>query len=235
VFERTWRFESSPGHQIPAQPGFRGPARGIEVRMTNFLHKGDLPAGVSFGPVVAIDTETMGLVPQRDRLCLVQLSGGDGNAHLVQISRDQEKPTNLTRLLTDPAVLKVFHFGRFDIAVLLHRFDVLTTPVYCTKIAAKLVRTFTDKHGLKYLLQDVLDIDISKQQQSSDWGAATLTNAQLDYAASDVLYLHHLKSVLDKALAREHRTELAQACFDFLPFRAALDLAGWPDTDIFAH
>jgi ribonuclease D len=203
--------------------------------MANYLHKGDLPDGVMLGPVVAIDTETMGLIPQRDRLCLVQLSAGDGNAHLVQISQEQKRPPNLTRLLTDPAVLKLFHFGRFDIAVLLHRFEVLTTPVYCTKIAAKLVRTFTDKHGLKYLLQDVLDIDISKQQQSSDWGAPTLTDAQLDYAASDVLYLHRLKSSLDKALEREHRTEIAQACFDFLPYRAALDLAGWPDTDIFAH
>ncbi len=203
--------------------------------MTNFLHKGDLPDNVRLGPIVAIDTETMGLVPQRDRLCLVQLSSGDGHAHLVQIGRDQASAPNLKRLLTDPDTLKLFHFGRFDIAVLLHRFDVLTAPVYCTKIAAKMVRTFTDKHGLKYLLQELLEIDISKQQQTSDWGAAKLTDAQLDYAATDVLYLHRLKDALDKALAREQRGELAQACFDFLPYRAALDLAGWPEIDIFAH
>jgi ribonuclease D len=203
--------------------------------MTNFLHKGDLPDGLKFGPIVAIDTETMGLIPQRDRLCLVQLSSGDGNVHLVQISKTQKSAPNLTKLLTDPDKLKLFHFGRFDIAVLLHRFDVLTAPVYCTKIAAKMVRTFTDKHGLKYLLQDMLDIDISKQQQSSDWGAPNLTEAQLDYAASDVLYLHRLKAALDTALEREGRTELAHACFDFLPYRAALDLAGWPEIDIFAH
>ena len=203
--------------------------------MTNYLHKGDLPNGLKLGPIVAIDTETMGLVPQRDRLCLVQLSSGDGNVHMVQISKSQKNAPNLTRLLTDPEILKLFHFGRFDIAVLLHRFDVLTSPVYCTKIAAKMVRTFTDKHGLKYLLQDILDVDISKQQQSSDWGASQLSEAQLDYAASDVLYLHRLKTALDAALEREGRTELAHACFDFLPFRAALDLAGWPETDIFAH
>jgi len=203
--------------------------------MTNFLHKGDLPATVEFGPVVAIDTETMGLVPQRDRLCLVQLSSGNGHVHLVQISQDQNSAPNLAKLLTNPDILKVFHFGRFDIAVLLHRFEVLTSPVYCTKIAAKMVRTFTDRHGLKFLLQELLGIDISKQQQSSDWGAATLTDEQLEYAATDVVYLHKLKDALDKALVREHRTELAQACFDFLPYRAALDLAGWPEVDIFAH
>ncbi len=203
--------------------------------MTNFLHSGDLPKGLDLGPSVAIDTETMGLIPQRDRLCLVQLSSGDGHSHLVQISRDQKTAPNLSKLLTNPEILKLFHFGRFDIAVLLHRFDVLTSPVYCTKIAAKLVRTFTDRHGLKFLLQEMLEIDVSKQQQSSDWGAKTLTEAQVDYAASDVLYLHKLKAELDKALTREHRTELAQACFDFLPYRAALDLAGWPETDIFAH
>lgn len=203
--------------------------------MTNFLHERDLPDGLALGPIVAIDTETMGLIPQRDRLCLVQLSAGDGNAHLLQIGRDQTGAPNLARLLTDPDQLKLFHFGRFDIAVLLHRFDVLTAPVYCTKIAAKLVRTFTDRHSLKYLLQEMLEIDVSKQQQTSDWGAETLSEAQLDYAASDVLHLHKLKAELDKALEREGRTELARACFGFLPHRAALDLAGWPETDIFAH
>ncbi|MHA3915876.1 ribonuclease D [Halovulum sp. GXIMD14793] len=203
--------------------------------MTNHLHKNDLPDGLDLGPVVAIDSETMGLNPHRDRLCVVQLSAGDGDAHLVQIAQDQTSAPNLERLLGNPDQLKLFHFGRFDIAVMLHRFDVLTTPVYCTKIASRLVRTYTDRHGLKYLLQEMLSIDISKQQQSSDWGAADLTTAQLDYAASDVLYLHRLKEALDVMLAREGRTEMAKACFDFLPTRAALDLSGWPDTDIFAH
>ena len=203
--------------------------------MANYLHQRDLPAGLDLGPVVAIDTETMGLVTGRDRLCLVQLSGGDGDAHLVQIDRDQSAAPNLAALLADPAVLKLFHFGRFDIAVLLGRFGVLTAPVYCTKIASKLVRTYTDRHGLKDLTRDLLDIDISKQQQSSDWGAAELTQAQVDYAASDVLYLHRMRAALDARLAREGRTSLAQACFDFLPQRAALDLAGWGDVDIFAH
>lgn len=203
--------------------------------MTNHLHKNDLPDGLDLGPVVAIDSETMGLNPHRDRLCVVQLSAGDGDAHLVQIAQDQTSAPNLERLLGNPDQLKLFHFGRFDIAVMLHRFGVLTTPVYCTKIASRLVRTYTDRHGLKYLLQEMLSIDISKQQQSSDWGAADLTTAQLDYAASDVLYLHRLKDALDGMLAREGRTEMAKACFDFLPTRAALDLSGWPDTDIFAH
>jgi ribonuclease D len=203
--------------------------------MANILYKGDLPDGLDLGSIVAIDCETMGLVPQRDRLCLVQLSGGDGNAHLVQISPDQTEAPNLCALLADPNVLKLFHFGRFDIAALYYRFNVLTAPVYCTKIAAKLVRTFTDRHGLKYLLQELLGIDISKQQQTSDWGAEVLTEAQLAYAASDVLYLHKLKTALDAALVREHRMELAQAAYTFLPHRALLDLAGWPDQDIFAH
>lgn len=203
--------------------------------MANHLYQNDLPDGLDLGPVVAIDCETMGLNPHRDRLCLVQLSGGDGNAHLVQISMDQTEAPNLTRMLADPKVLKLFHFGRFDIAVLLHRFGVLTSPVYCTKIAAKLVRTFTDRHGLKYLLQEMLGIDISKQQQSSDWGAETLSKAQMDYAASDVLYLHQLKAALDVMLTRENRMETALACYAFLPHRAALDLAGWPEIDIFAH
>ncbi|MCX8509162.1 MAG: ribonuclease H-like domain-containing protein [Rhodobacteraceae bacterium] len=204
--------------------------------MTIQLHKNDLPDGLSLGPVVAIDTETMGLDPRRDRLCLVQLSSGDGNAHLVQIDRGQTRAPNLERMLTDPSVLKLFHFGRFDIAALQKAFGVTTAPVYCTKIAAKMVRTFTDRHGLKYLLQELLGVDISKQQQTSDWGAPTLTEAQMDYAASDVLYLHRLKAELDVRLAREGRTALAQACYDFLPSRAALDLLGWDDSaDIFSH
>jgi ribonuclease D len=199
------------------------------------LYQNDLPDGLSLGPVVAIDCETMGLVPYRDRLCVVQLSSGDGDAHLVQVALGQTEAPNLARLLTDPHVLKLFHFGRFDIAVMYHAFGALAAPVYCTKIASKLVRTFTDRHGLKYLLQELLDTDISKQQQSSDWGAPTLTEAQKTYAASDVLYLHRLKTTLDAMLAREGRMELAQACFDFLPTRAQLDLAGWPEIDIFAH
>lgn len=200
------------------------------------LYLNDLPDGLDLGPLVAIDTETMGLDPRRDRLCLVQLSSGDGNAHLVQIARGQRSAPNLERLLADPAVLKLFHFGRFDIAVMKAAFGVTTAPVYCTKIASKLVRTFTDRHGLKYLLQDLVGVDVSKQQQTSDWGADVLTDAQQDYAASDVLYLHRLKAELDRRLAREGRTDLAQACFDFLPRRAELDLLGWDDaSDIFTH
>jgi ribonuclease D len=203
--------------------------------MTNHLYQGDLPDGLDLGPVVAIDCETMGLIPFRDRLCLIQMSGGDGHCHLVQVARGQTAAPNLCRMLEDPAVLKLFHFGRFDIAALHHAFGATTAPVYCTKIAAKMVRTFTDRHGLKYLLQEILGVDISKHQQQSDWGAETLTEAQLDYAASDVLYLHKLRSKLDELLAREGRTDLAQACFDFLPTRAKLDLIGWPEVDIFAH
>ncbi len=203
--------------------------------MANHLHKGDLPDWLDLGPVVAIDSETMGLVPARDRLCVVQLSSGDGNAHLVQIAAGQERAPNLVRMLGNPEQLKLFHFGRFDIAVLLNRFGVLTAPVYCTKIASRLVRTYTDRHGLRDLLGEVLDVGISKQQQSSDWGAAELSAAQIDYAASDVLYLHALRDALDVRLARERRTALAQACFDFLPHRAALDVAGWDGQDIFAH
>ena len=203
--------------------------------MANHLHKGDLPDGLDLGLSVAIDCETMGLVPGRDRLCLVQLSAGDGHCHLVQVAPGQTEAPNLCRLLADPQVLKLFHFGRFDIAALDAAFGVLAAPVYCTKIAAKLVRTFTDRHGLKYLLSDLLGVDISKQQQQSDWGAEELSPAQLDYAASDVLHLHRLRAALDALLAREGRTGLAQACFDFLPHRARLDLAGWPEIDIFAH
>ena len=203
--------------------------------MANILHQNDLPDDLDLGPVVAIDCETMGLIPHRDRLCLIQLSAGDGDAHLVQISQDQTTAPNLCSMLANPKVLKLFHFGRFDIAVMLHRFGVLTAPVYCTKIASKMVRTYTDRHGLKNLLQELLEVDISKFQQSSDWGAENLTDAQLAYAASDVLYLHQLREKLDIRLSREGRQELAQAAFTFLPHRAALDLAGWPDTDIFAH
>ncbi|NKX38848.1 Ribonuclease D related protein [Tritonibacter mobilis] len=203
--------------------------------MATHLYQNDLPDSVDLGPVVAIDCETMGLNPHRDRLCVVQMSGGDGDAHLVQISKDQTEAPNLTSLLTNPDVLKLFHYGRFDIAALYHRFGALTAPVYCTKIASRLVRTYTDRHGLKNLTQDLLGQDISKQQQMSDWGADTLTRAQMDYAASDVLHLHRLRDALDLRLAREGRSDLAQACFDFLPTRARLDLAGWPDTDIFAH
>ena len=203
--------------------------------MANHLYQGDLPDGLDLGPIVAIDCETMGLIPHRDRLCVIQMSGGDGDAHLVQVAMGQTSAPNLCAMLTDPDVLKLFHFGRFDIAVLLHTFGVLTAPVYCTKIASKLGRTYTDRHGLKFLLQEMLGIDISKQQQMSDWGAPALTDAQLDYAASDVLYLHALREKLEERLAREGRSELAQACFRFLPARAQLDLAGWPETDIFAH
>ena len=203
--------------------------------MANHLHRGDLPDGLDLGPVVAIDCETMGLIPHRDRLCLVQLSAGDGEAHLVQIAPGQDAAPNLTRMLADPAVLKLFHFGRFDIAVLFHAFGVLAAPVYCTKIASKLVRTYTDRHGLKNLLEELLGVDISKLQQMSDWGAETLTDAQLAYAASDVLYLHALREKLDERLHREGRTDMAQAAFDFLPTRARLDLAGWPEIDIFSH
>ncbi|ATX67839.1 ribonuclease D [Roseinatronobacter bogoriensis] len=203
--------------------------------MTLQLHMDDLPDGLDLGPVVAIDCESMGLNPHRDRLCVVQLSSGDGTAHLVQVAKNIAPAPNLTRLLTDPDVLKLFHFGRFDIALLLHSYGVTTAPVYCTKIASRLVRTYTDRHGLKYLLSELVGVDISKQQQSSDWGAPGLTEAQQTYAASDVLYLHRLRDVLETMLAREGRTDLAQRCFDFLPTRAELDLLGWPETDIFSH
>jgi ribonuclease D len=199
------------------------------------LHRGDLPSGLSLGPAVAIDTEAMGLHPHRDRLCLVQLSAGDGVCHLVQFPHGRYEAPNLKALLTDPAVTKLFHFARFDIALLQAYLGVVTEPVYCTKIASRLTRTFTDRHGLKDLVKDLLGVDLSKQQQSSDWGADELTDEQLRYAASDVLHLHQLRQRLDAMLAREGRTELAQSCFRFLPTRAALDLAGWPEEDIFAH
>jgi len=203
--------------------------------VANHLYQGDLPDGLTLGPIVAIDCETMGLIPHRDRLCVVQMSGGDGNAHIVQIAPGQTAAPNLCAMLADPNVLKLFHFGRFDIAALYHAFGTLAAPVWCTKIASRLIRTYTDRHGLKYLLQEMLNIDISKHQQMSDWGAETLTEAQLDYAASDVLYLHALREKLEARLAREGRSDLALACFRFLPARAQLDLEGWPETDIFAH
>jgi len=203
--------------------------------MTVTLHRGDLPSGLSFGPSVAIDTETMGLRPGRDRLCLVQLSSGDGSAHLVQIPQGPVNAPNLSALLADQAVLKLFHFARFDLAALFARLGVMPQPVYCTKIVSRLVRTYTDRHGLKELCRELLNIDLSKQQQSSDWGAEDLSDAQRAYAASDVLYLHEIKARLDVMLEREGRTAMAQACFDFLPMRARLDLAGWAEEDIFAH
>ncbi len=203
--------------------------------MANHLYRNDLPDGLDLGPVVAIDCETMGLNPHRDRLCVIQMSGGDGNAHIVQVARDQVRAPNLCAMLENPEVLKLFHFGRFDIAAMYNAFGALAAPVYCTKIASRLARTYTDRHGLKNLTQELIGVDISKQQQMSDWGAAELTEAQVDYAASDVLYLHRLRAGLDQRLAREGRADLAQACFDFLPVRAQLDLAGWPETDIFAH
>jgi len=203
--------------------------------MTNYLHNGDLPAGLDLGPAVAVDSETMGLNPHRDRLCVVQLSSGDSNAHVVQLDGRTYDAPNLKRLLADPKTLKIFHFARFDIAAFQHWLKVEASPIYCTKVASRLTRTFTDRHGLKDLARDLIGIDLSKQQQTSDWGAATLTEAQIDYAASDVLYLHALKAKLDEMLAREGRTGLAEACFRFLPARAALDLAGWPEIDILAH
>jgi ribonuclease D len=204
--------------------------------LPNFLHEGDLPEGALAGATsVAVDSETMGLILGRDPLCVVQLSDGGGDAHVVQLNRPAYDAPNLKRLMADPAVLKIFHFGRFDIAMFLLHLGVMTTPVYCTKIASKLARTYTDRHGLKDLTKEVLGIDISKTQQSSDWGAAQLTPEQVAYAASDVLHLHALKAKLDEMLQREGRMGLAQASFEFLPHRAALDVAGWPDVDIFAH
>jgi ribonuclease D len=199
------------------------------------LHKGDLPDGLDLGAVVAIDTETLGLNPFRDRLCLAQLSAGDDVCHAVQFAAGKYDAPNLKRLLTNPAVTKLFHFARFDVAVFRRYLGVMTTPVYCTKVASKLVRTYTDKHGLKDIVRELLGTDLSKEQQSSDWGAPELSEKQLAYAANDVAYLHRLKSVLDAMLAREGRTALAKACFEFLPTRAELDLAGWPEVDIFAH
>ncbi|MBN9335206.1 ribonuclease D [Devosia sp.] len=199
------------------------------------VHRGDLPNLSNYGREVAIDTETMGLNPHRDRLCVVQLSPGDGSADVIQIPKDATEAPNLVKLLSDPNVTKIFHYARFDVAVLQQRFGVVTGPIYCTKIASRLVRTYTDRHGLKELARELLNVDLSKQQQSSDWGNEKLSEAQLDYAASDVLYLHDLKRHLDRMLKRENRMELAQSCFDFVKTRCALDLLGWEETDIFAH
>ena len=199
------------------------------------VHKGDLPASLDFGASVAVDSETLGLNTQRDKLCVVQLSSGDGNAHLVQLDRSTYDAPNLKALMANREVLKIFHFARFDVAAFKHYLGVDTTPLYCTKIASKLCRTYTDRHGLKDLCRELLDIDMSKQQQSSDWGAAELSDAQKQYAASDVLHLHALKEKLDKMLEREGRMDLAASCFDFLPTRVGLDLAGWAEEDIFAH
>src|SRR5476651_1683348 len=203
--------------------------------MTVRLHRGDLPDLARYRDSVAIDTETMGLHPHRDRLCVVQLSNGDGSADVVQIPKDHTNAPNLKALLANPKVTKIFHFARFDLAALYNAFGVMPQPVYCTKIASKLVRTYTDRHGLKDLVRELLNVDLSKEQQSSDWGARELSEKQLAYAANDVAYLHQLKTALDAMLAREGRTQLAKACFDFLPSRAALDLAGWEEVDIFAH
>lgn len=207
--------------------------------MTIHLHHGDLPAGLDLGKEIAIDTEAMGLVIHRDRLCLIQMSAGDGVSHLVQIPAlkigEVHQAPNLTRLLTDPDVTKIFHFARFDLAAMHHWLGIVCAPVYCTKIASKLVRTYTDRHGLKDLCREILGIDLSKHQQSSDWGALDLSPEQLKYAASDVLHLHQLKAHFDAILKREGRWDLAQACFRFLPHRAALDLLGWAEPDIFSH
>jgi ribonuclease D len=203
--------------------------------MSHHLHRGDLPDGIDFGSAVAVDTEAMGLNPHRDRLCVVQLSAGDGNAHLVQLAPGAYEAPRLKTLMADPGVTKIFHFARFDLAMIYHYLGVMAGPVYCTKIASRLARTFTDKHGLRDLCKDLLGVDLSKQQQSSDWGAATLTEEQLRYAATDVLHLHALRARLDAILAREGRAALARAAFDFLPARVLLDLEGWPEQDIFAH
>lgn len=199
------------------------------------LYKNDLPDGLDLGPIVAIDTETLGLNPFRDRLCLAQMSSGDGICHAVQFEPGAYAAPNLKKMLTDPKTLKLFHFGRFDMTMFQRHLEVVTAPVYCTKIASKLVRTYTDKHGLKDLVKELLSVDLSKEQQSSDWGAPALSERQLAYAGNDVAYLHRLKETLDGMLAREGRTQLAKSCFEFLPTRVALDLAGWGEVDIFAH
>ncbi len=204
--------------------------------MTIYLYQNDIPATLDFGTSVAIDTETMGLIPARDRLCLVQLSSGDGHAHLVQFTKDTDYAApNLRKLLQDKKVMKLFHFARFDVAILKAYLDVDCTPVYCTKIASRLCRTFTDRHSLKELCRELAGVELNKQQQSSDWGAAVLSEDQKAYAANDVLYLHRIQKKLDEMLVRENRDTLAKACFEFLPHRAALDLLGWAEQDIFSH
>jgi ribonuclease D len=199
------------------------------------LHKGDIPANITFGDTLAVDTETLGLDLNRDPLCLVQLSAGDGDAHIVQLDRETYNAPNLKNLLSDEKVLKIFHYARFDIAVIKKNLGIDCAPVYCTRTASRLTRTYTDKHGLKQCCRELLGVELSKQQQSSDWGAAELSDQQLEYAANDVYHLHALKEKLDTMLKRENRIDLAEKCFGFLPVRAALDLAGWPDEDIFAH
>jgi ribonuclease D len=199
------------------------------------LYKGDMPAGLEFGTSVAVDTETLGLVARRDKLCVVQLSSGDGSAHLVQLDRASYNAPNLKALFANPAVTKIFHYARFDVAAIKHYLQVDTAPLYCTKIASKLTRTYTDRHGLKDLIKELLGIELNKQQQSSDWGAHVLSDAQKQYAAQDVIYLHELKARLDQMLAREGRVGIAKACFDFIPTRAEMDLAGWTEEDVFAH
>lgn len=199
------------------------------------LYKGDLPPGLDFGTSVAVDTETLGLVPRRDKLCLVQLSAGDGNAHLVQLDRSSYDAPNLKALFTNANVTKIFHYARFDVAVIKYYLGVDTAPLYCTKIASKLTRTYTDRHGLKDLVKELLGVELNKQQQSSDWGAHMLSDSQKQYAAQDVVYLHELKARLDQMLSREGREAVARACFDFIPTRAALDLSGWTEEDVFAH
>ena len=203
--------------------------------MTTTLHKGDIPANLNFGSIVAVDTETLGLNPIRDPLCLVQLSAGDGNAHIVQLDRKTYKAPNLAKLLSNPKIIKIFHFARFDVGVIKHYMNIACTPIYCTRTASKLTRTYTDKHGLREVCREMLGIEMNKQYQASDWGAENLSDEQIQYASSDVLYLHKLKQGFDVMLEREGRTELAQKCFDFLPVRAELDLAGWADSDIFEH
>ena len=239
-----WKFESSPGHQLAFQNELvfwillvlsNISIRKKETNMVNHLHRDDLPGNVDLGPVVAVDSETMGLDVGRDRLCLIQLSSGDGDAHLVQFYPGSKNAPHLISILSDPKVLKLFHFARFDVAVIRQHLNVVCKPLYCTKIASKLVRTYTDRHGLKDLCRDLLDIDLSKEQQSSDWGREDLTEHQINYAANDVLYLHRLRECLDTMLSRERRTDLADACFDFLPIRAELDVSGWGDQDIFSH
>ena len=203
--------------------------------MTIYFHQNDIPAGLNFGNSVAIDTETQGLLLQRDRLCLIQLSDGNGDAHLVQFKANQYGAPNLRKVLNDPKSIKIFHFARFDIAAIKAYLDIICSPVFCTRIASRLTRTYTEKHGLKDICAELLGIEISKQQQQSDWASAELTNEQREYAASDVLYLHQLMKILNDRLIRESRSGMAQACFDFLPFQAELDLEGWNNVDIFAH
>jgi ribonuclease D len=203
--------------------------------LTIELYQGDLPDGLDFGDSVAVDTETMGLNPYRDRLCLIQMSAGDGNCHIVQFRQGEYDAPNVRALLSNPAVTKIFHYARFDLATLYHHLGLMVEPVFCTKIASRLARTYTDRHGLKDVCSELLDIEISKEQQQSDWGAETLSPAQLTYAAADVLYLHRIREILADMLAREGRTELAEACFEFIRHRVKLDLGGWLDPDIFAH